>query len=414
LNAAYKAAQCGDTIDIDGGTYPDQELNDNPALDKCTSNVVFQAGPGLSRSQVVIGNDNGNSIDAGDYALGASNWTLQNVTIASDIAVLQCQNGGDSCSPETHNITINSIQGGALYVWAPDMTIENSNFGPCYNLISLPAGATNTNSVPGPTYSPDPSILCNQNIKGFGPNTVFRNNVVHDFLDDDSDPNFDHFECIFVGQSEGLTFDSNKFYDCQIYAIFIQTAGAGPMTIQNNWFWANYGGEGACSSNGHCPAVNSGGTNNWAITDGDNGSSNCATTNVLIRYNSFDAETGFSNQAASGCHSPNSTWRFVGNILGNTGCQGSAVYEYNLFQPGDGGPCGTGDVQMSSGNPFVSTGNYGSTLDDLHLTCASNPADNLVTPNTTNYQLNYDIDNNARNTNGPRDAGASAATSCGT
>ena len=416
LNAAYQAASCGDTIAIDAGTYPDQALDDKAALDSCSSNVVFEAAPGLSRSQVVIGEDNGSSIDSGDSnGGGASSWTLQNVTVAANINLLPCPYSSDptACSTDAHNVTINNIQGGSFFAWVPYLTVENSNFGPCYNLVSLPSGATNGNGDAGPTYSPNPAVMCNQNIKGFGAHTVFKNNVVHDFLDDDSNTYYDHFECMFIGQASNLTIDSDRFYDCQIYAIFVQNAGSGPMTIQNNWFWASQGGMGACTSNGHCPAENAGGNNNWSITDGDNGSSGCATTNVTIRYNSFDPEAGFSNQSASGCGSPGSSWKMVGNILGATGCQGGMVYEYNLFLPGAGGPCGTGDVQMSSGNPFVSTGNSGSTLDDLHLTCSSNPADNLVTPTTADYQLNYDIDSNARNTNGPRDAGASTATTCG-
>jgi hypothetical protein len=410
LNAAYQAAKCGDVIDIDAGTYPDQNIIDNSSLDNCAENVVFQAAPGLSRSQVVIGNDNGQSIDSGDSGQPSSDWTLQDVTVTNEIQLEACEYSSDagSCSSPSHGITINDIQGGAMFVWAEDMTIENSNFGPCYNLISLTSGS-NDNSAPSPSYSPNPSVKCNQNIKGFGANTVFRNNVVHDFLDDDSNTYYDHFECMFLGQDVNVTIDSNEFYDCQIYAIFIQNAGPGPLTIQNNWFWASQGGMGGCGSNGSCPVENAGGNNDWSITDGDNGGT--PTTNVLVRYNSFDPAAGFSNQANSS-QPPNSSWRFVGNIIGQGGCQGSITYEYNLWLPGGGGPCGTGDVQMSSGDPFVRTGGSGATPDDLHLRCGT-PAQNLVTPNASDYQLSYDIDGNPRNANGPRDAGASAEASCG-
>ena len=157
-----------------------------------------------------------------------------------------------------------------MFVWAEDMTIENSTFGPCYNEISLTSGS-NDSGYPATSYSPNPSVLCNQNIKGFGQNTVFKNNVVHDFLDDDSNPYYDHCECMFVGQDENLTIDSNKFYDCQIYAIFIRNAGAGPLTIQNNWFWASQGGMGGCSANDDCPAENAGATTTGRSPTGTTG-----------------------------------------------------------------------------------------------------------------------------------------------
>ena len=412
LNQAYQAASCGDVVNIDAGTYTAQQnLLDNPALDDCGQPVVFEAAAGLSRSQVVLGNPNssGNAIDAYDQCCGnspgASNWILEGVTVLDDIYL------------SAHNVTINNIQGGSLFITASNVLVENSNLGPCYNLISLSSG-TNNNGYPAPSYSPNPSVKCNSNIKlAGGDDITFKHNVIHDFLDDDSDGAYNHFECMFVANAENLTIDSNKFYDCQIYAIFIQNAGSGPITIQNNWFWASQGGMGGCSANDDCPAENAGGNVPWALTDGDNNcsSSNPATTNVLIRYNSFDPASGFSNQSASGCNSPGSTWRFVGNILGSSStCSTStgAVYEYNLW-PSGGSKCGSSDLSTST-NPFVTTGQDGSTLDDLHLTCGTNPANNLVTPNTSDYQLNYDIDGNARNTDGPRDAGASAQASCGT
>jgi hypothetical protein len=73
--------------------------------------------------------------------------------------------------------------------------------------------------------------------------------------------------------------------------------------------------------------------------------------------------------------------------------------------------CGTGDATAATA-PFVKTGGFGPTLDDLHLTCGS-AAQSFVTPNTSDYQLGYDIDADPRNATGPRDAGASGATSCG-
>jgi len=407
LSAAYQAAACGDVVNIVAGAYTAQQnLLDKPALDGCANPVIFEAAAGLFPSQVVFGDPHAsnNSIDAYDLCCGnhpgASNWLLQNVTVLDDIYL------------SANNVTINNVDGPAIYIGgATNVTVENSNLGPCYNLISLSSG-TNNNGSPAPSHSPNPSVRCNSNIKiAGGTNITFRNNVIHDFLDDDSNGAYDHFECMFIAEVSNMTIDGNKFYDCQIYSIFLQDF-AGPIngvTIQNNWFWANQGGMGGCTSDvTGCPAENAGGSNEDAVTFG---ASDTGISNVLIRYNSFDPCCGVAQEGSR----LGSGVRLVGNILGPAAgtCISGASYAYNLFQAGgDGGPCGTGDATTST-NPFVSTGKSGTVADDLHLRCGTS-AQNFVTPNTSDYQLGYDIDGNARNSGGPRDAGASAEASCGT
>jgi len=405
LNQAYEAASCGDVVDIDAGTYSAvQALNDNPSLDACSSPVVFQAAPDVPRSAVVF-SAAGNSIDDYDGAFGAgkgaSNWVLRNVTVKADIAL-----------DGVHGVTIDGIDGGSFYVaGSSDITVKNSDLGPCYNLISLPAGQKNDNGTPGPTYSPDPTIKCNDNIKiAGGTNITFRHNVIHDFLDDNSTGATDHFECVFIAAGTGVTFDGNRFYHCQIYAIFLQDF-AGPIsgvTIENNWFSEGQGGMGACTSDrSGCPPESSGGSDHDTLTFG---ASNTGISDVLIRYNSFDPCCGLSQEGSA----MGANIRAVGNILGGPtagGCITGVNFSYNLWQHGAGGPCGTGDATIPT-NPFLSAGNPDATQDDLHLKCGTT-ARNFVTPNAADYRLAYDIDGKPRNPNGPRDAGASAERSCG-
>ena len=411
LAAAYHAAQCGDVVNIVPGSYPLQSLVDDSSHDSCSSPVVFE---GVSeRSVVIVG------VDAGSNQHSASNWTLQNATVA----------GGFALFAPGHNITINHVQTGNFYMGGPwNVTVENSNLGPCYNLVSLPAGQTNGNGDPGPTYSPNPAISCNDNIKldsdGTLANITFKNNVIHDFLDDDSNGYYDHFECVFVDGGTNIMFDSNEFYDCQIYSIFIQDFGGhglNGLTIQNNWFWADQGIMGACTFDvSGCPAENAGGVHPNTIVFGGNGANE---KNILIRYNTFDPCCGIGDEGTPSLSS-GANARIVGNLLGDAVAQGGTTpycianisYGYNLMQTSHGGShvgrCGTGD-QTTSTIPTMGTGQYGSTLDDLHLRCGT-LAENFVTPNTSDYQLGYDIDGNPRNSSGPRDAGASTEASCGT
>jgi hypothetical protein len=407
LAAAYRAADCGDIVNIDPGTYPQQSLVDEPSQDSCSSPIVFQGPPGVARSSVVLA-----GLDGGSGDRSASNWTLQNATVTTGFALWAPGN----------NITINQVQTGDLYMGGPtNVIVENSNLGPCYNLISLPAGQTNADGYPGPTYSPNPAVRCNSNIKldsnGTLANITFKNDVIHDFLDDDSNSYYDHFECMFIDGGTNITVDGTRFYDCQIYAIFIQPFQGHPingLTIQNNWFWADQGVMGACTSDGNCPAENAGGVHPDTVVFGDETSTDIS--NVLIRYNSFDPCCGIANEATAPAASQNV--RAVGNVLGNTAtnCISGVTYGYNMWLSQNNGGvkgCGTGDGVFGS-SPFVTVSQQGEVrLDDLHLRCGS-AAQNFVTPNTSDYQLGYDIDGNARNMSGPRDAGASAATSCGT
>jgi hypothetical protein len=404
LNAAYMVASCGDVVNIDAGTYPaEQNLLENPALDHCASPVVFRAAPGVPRSAVVFSWP-GNAINdydgcCGGGLVGASNWVLQNVTVRGGIYW------------NAKNVKMENIRAGSFTLSGTGMTVEHSNLGPCYNLISLPAGDKNSVGAPGPTYSPDPSVECNSNIKIGANDVLFKDNVIHDFLDDDSNSYFGHFECVFIASGTNIVFDSNKFYDCQIYSIFLQDY-AGPIsdvTIENNWFWANQGGMGSCTADRRCPAESVAGYDHDAVTFG---ATNTGISDVLIRYNSFDPCCGISQEGSQ----LGSNIRAVGNILGGPtagGCIPGVAFSYNLWQGGgDGGPCGPTDKAIS-GSPYVRSGTSGPTPADLHLRCGT-VAHDLVKPNSPDYQLGYDIDGNPRNPSGPRDAGSSAEAACHT
>lgn len=408
FGAAYQAAHCGDVVNIDAGDYgASQSLVDRPSLDACSRPVEFRATAGVPRSSVVL-----EYLSAGTGAQantnGASNWTLQGVTVKSAINLY----------PPSRNVTIRDVQGGTLTIVATsNVTVENSNWGPCYNLISLTSGKT-ANGQAAPTFSPNPAVTCNGNIKINGTWTqangtvyhlnglTFKKNVIHDFIDDNSNPYWDHFECMFVNGGTNITIDSNKFYDCQIYSIFLQPFSGYPitsLTIQNNWFWANQEGEGSCASNGSCPP-----SRPWssALDFGEETSSDVK--DVLVRYNSFDPQDGIIVDGTPPDSA--SAVRFIGNIVGNSGygrCISGASYSYNIWLTQDAshpGTCGATDIERST-SPYIRASDSGSTLDNLGLRCATRARD-FVKPNAPDYQLNYDIAGTSRNPNGPRDAGA--------
>ena len=324
---AYPIADCGDLVYIKGGTYANLPGGfDGSSKNGCSQPVVFSGAPG----ETVLTDSVGGT---------GSWWTLENITLGDTGSGIPA--GLSMVSPAS-NVTIKNVTGGNLYMsGANDVTIEDNDFGPCYNLISLPAGQNNQNGYPGPTYSPDPTVTCNQNIKlDDDSNVTFKNNVIHDFLDDDSNSSYDHFECVFVDGGTNITFDSNEFYDCQIYSIFIQDFGGhglNGLTIQNNWFWADQGLMGACTSDvSGCPAENAGGVHPNTIVFGGDGTNE---KNILIRYNTFDAQDGVGDEGSPSLSS-GANARMVGNLLGDASAQDGTTaycianmsYSYNVMR----------------------------------------------------------------------------------
>ncbi|HXO49070.1 MAG TPA: DUF4038 domain-containing protein, partial [Mycobacterium sp.] len=222
MGTAYSKAQCGDVVNVDAGDYAtEQILKENTALDNCSSPVVFQAAPGFDRSQVIMGDVDGNSIDSGDFGPTANWWEVKDMTIPGRIVADNCEFNTNGCSNPSHNVTVDNVKAGTVWGFVNNLTVENSNFGPCYNLGS---GFSDQGNNGDKLVSPDPSVRCDDNFKCCGAHSVVKNNVIHDFLDDNSDPATDHFECMFVGSAVDVTIEDNKFYNCQIYDIFIQNA----------------------------------------------------------------------------------------------------------------------------------------------------------------------------------------------
>ena len=368
LNAAYQAAQCGDIVNIDAGNYSaiTQNLVDRSALDSFSSPVVFEAGPGVTRSTAVFG-----TINAGNYeeetTNGASHWTLQGVTVTRVVTLM---------APAQH-VVINDVQGGTVYInGAQNVTVENSNWGPCYS--GTPAtGDCTSNFKIDPEWTVSGVAYYTTNID------IFRNEFYHFYNNGQT-----HFECMFLNGGVNETVDSNKFMGCQNYGIFLQPySGVGftNLVIENNWFAETAGGE-----------FNS---RIYAVDFGTNGT---AISNVLIRYNSFAADEGITDD---GENPPGTNDAVIGNIIGNSGtdCINGVTYAYNIWNYSH--TCGPGDRDISS-LPYV---DQAVGAENFHLIPGSIAAD-FVVPNAPDYELNYDLDGNARPAAGPRAGGAEQPT----
>jgi hypothetical protein len=388
LQAAWDAAQCGDTINIDSGNYggdpaaPVTLFDTNAALrGTCSSPVVIEPGPGATRSSVIFG-----QVDSGylgqDPVEGSSNWFIQDITIA---AVMNVQGDSD-------NDTLNDIQGGTMYInGARNFTLENSNMGPCYN------------TLPGP----NPAITCQSNFKvdpsdvSYGgqttENITLNHDYFHDFIDNNTNSATDHDECIFLNGGVNETIENSKFSVCQLYAIFLQPYSGVPFTnlvIQNNWF--------SGTENGGSNADEYGTPRNTAVELGSNGP--IGIDGALIRFNSFAADEGITQSSFGNSNDAND--RIIANILGNGSCDTGVTYGYNLMinQP----TCGTGDTTITT-SPYINPTETPSGVNNYHLACGTDLG-TFVTPNTADYQISEDLDGNALSSTGPRTPGSEQST----
>lgn len=365
LEAAYDKAQCGELVLVQSGGYGPQDIRDNARLDGCREPVDFQAAPGASVRLAAV--------EAGDLTQavtdGGSNWRLQNASVGQGISLY----------PPAHDVTIDRIRGGTIAVnGARNVTVKESDLGPCYSGRPLVGNCTGNFKIQGWTSGGRTYAASNINIE---------HNRIHDFIDNADT----HWECVFVDWGVNITFDANRFYDCQIYGIFIQPFSGYPISrlvIENNWFYATQN-PGSDEHPLGSPRIS-------AVDFGGNGKT---ISNVLIRYNSFAPDEGVDNDG--GPTLGTNDW-VIGNVGGNRwyrACDQPGVsFAYNVW---NGTACSSTDTAAAK-LPYVSAV---AGAEDFHLRPGS-VARGLISGSGPNFALARDFYDNPRSTTGPRDAGA--------
>ena len=361
---AYQVAQCGDTVQVAGGSYRYQEI-DTDSSKNCSSFVTFQ--PAAGQSVTVTSTGNGSSCPSQDcvaLAVGrlqsanGGHWVrISGITVAGDFQGYNAD----------HVELVNVNGGGGTVREVSNFVISGGNYGPCQS------AAVSPHTTP-----------CNSNWMFDGSNgqnsVTIQNASFHDFTF--ADP--DHFECMFLSSGQSFLIQNNRYYNCHTYDIMIQKASSPCLcgiVIQNNWF--GYTGGSGIPGPSRSSAIN--------LESPDD---------ALVRFNSFAAGQGIDHEANTARNS-----RIIGNVFGiAAGCVPGASYAYNLWTSGS---CGATDRNLGGANPPFLNGSDGA-AGDYHLTGAtgSTLADNLVTPTTSDYTLTTDRDGNPRTA--PRDAGADA------
>jgi hypothetical protein len=192
-----------------GGTYPAQEI-DLDAHKSGSSTVTVQPAPGAS---VTIGT----SLYLGDAAQqhsGPQHLRIQNLTVAGAVRI-----GAGSTDVELDNVNgkVFGIAG------SQNVRIVGGNWGPC----STPADGSCNSKID--MLSPgDPGVPTS--------NIVIDGITIHDIIS--TNHGLYHTECLFLRAGTNVTIRNSKFYNCDIYDIFVQTGGPAitNVTIENNYF----------------------------------------------------------------------------------------------------------------------------------------------------------------------------------
>jgi hypothetical protein len=355
-NRAYQVAQCGDTVSVAAGTYSDQTFVERAALSGCSTNVLFQAAPGVTvNDDVVLGTGFFNNAD---------HITLRGFKYTGSIVM-----NGDA-----DHILVEAVDGGSVHIdnGASFVTVRNSDFGPC-------------NSPAGPAPQCERFFILDASKDTNGGDScgcvthdiLIDHNTIHDY----EITNPDHWEALFATGGTNVTIRGNKFYDNEIYHISIGENAYGNFngwTIENNWFGRV------------CNSCESGTLRNSAVKFGGRETID----NILVRYNSFTPGAAIVNEDAGNVTLNNV--RSVGNIIGSaqsTDCNGAGSFDSNVFiNSGNGQGCGTNKRVIQSA-PYVNASP--SAAMDYHLLSGTG-LEGFVTSTSSDASLGFDYDGSQR------------------
>jgi hypothetical protein len=289
---AYKAAAPGATVLVGAGTYPGQEISEDPAKLSGPS-VVFQPSGG---SVTVDG-----TIDFGQDQFdrkGPKGVTIKDMKVT----YLRAWEGSERLLWE-------NIDAVHFDMNAADSTVRGGDYGPC--------------------QAPRDDASCLSRVLGSSRNVLVENASFHNITSTDL-ANY-HVDGFAVFGGANVTLRDNKFFGNMITNIRVQTCcGNTPISnllIENNWFAPPLQGDGV-STNANGIDVDT------------------SVPGLKIRFNSF-AEGGYPQITGS-----QSGAELTGNLLTQATCVAGVKYAYNVFKPWSDvqgqNACGSTDKKVSS------------------------------------------------------------------
>jgi chitodextrinase len=351
FDRAYAQALPGEVVEVAGGTYPSQTIR--AAGVRSAPNVVFRPASG---ARVIL--DGLKFGPNADPAFGPDYITVRGFETTYKTAEPGAGNQrGVFVGPGSTFIRLEDMDAGSVSTWFADqVTVKGGDFGPCHVI----AGSSN---------------VCGQNMLDVSTNVTVDGARFHDYRFDETCFTVSgadcHYECLYLNGGENNTIKNSTFSGCAIFDIFATISGADAgrighknLLIENNWFAAPW----TESLSGGSPSR---GTAVWLAWCQN---SSLGYRNVLIRFNSFQANTTVGPNSNPPCVFDNV--RVTANVLMHDGCESSWTYAYNVWTTAwRTGSCASSDRILGTTIPYVNGGS-GSGF-DYHI-AATSSIDDLV------------------------------------
>ena len=363
LDRGYHVAQPGQTVELAGGDYGSQTINPDSTKNSASSDVVIRPASGATVTMDMVKVYGSHIVLHGTWSAGVgstSNWRIRH--ISND-------DSGGAASTSAHYVTWEGIDARSFWIGhdlVDHITIRDVDFGPSY--ICDPG---------------DPNEGLYTNRIGGGTNILIDHVIIHD--QNSASMSSCHTGGLqFVTGTGPFTIRNSIFRMNAVYDINIGDSGTNNprnVTIENNWFGAPIYDLSNQTDNHQAELQFSGRGGTWE--------------NYLVRFNSLHNGIMMNGEFPDAHHGT----RIIGNVAGgNPNCSTPGVtFAYNLWV---GSPCSSTDRTAPS-LPFVNN-TLGS--EDFHL--IGGTAVDMVTPVTTDYLDNTDIDGDSRPRGAARDAGA--------
>jgi hypothetical protein len=285
LNRAYKIAQPGDQVEIAGGTYASQLIEEDPSKTSQTD-VVFR--PAIGATPQFQCDD-----DASDcIAVDGKHVTMKNLRMVdmSPKGGMPRQGGVCICRG-SDDVTYYNFDAGYFYIAGDHASIIGGDYGPIVDQVSkLEFGVDR----------PPENIL----IDGA---------FIHDHRGFDRHP-----ECLAFYAGSNVTIRNSRFNNCEVFGIFLAPGNdhSDNVLVENNFF----SNTGDVSMSAHIKTRSTG-----------------TCSNLLFRFNTF-----VDKNVISECPGPNVRWE--SNVMTNGGCPAVGTADYNVVLSGK---CGAHDLLVS-------------------------------------------------------------------